>query len=145
LNLGEVVQELIASLKETAQEAGSELNYECFADVEVRWDKLRITQAITNLVANAIKYGAGKPIKVSVAEVNGRVSIVVKDHGMGIAPKDQSRIFKRFERIGSPHNVSGLGLGLYIAQQIAEAHGGSITLDSEVGVGSTFTLEIPAT
>jgi len=66
----------------------------------------------------------------------------VRDHGRGIEPGDQERVFERFERATSDHAIKGLGLGLYITRQIVQAHGGTVTLDSAVGVGSTFTVTL---
>jgi signal transduction histidine kinase len=99
---------------------------------------------VLNLVTNAIRYGAGKPIDVSVQPTNGAVLIQVKDHGIGIAPEDQARIFERFERGTASRNFGGLGLGLYITRQIVEAHGGTIRVQSAPEMGSTFTVSLPA-
>jgi signal transduction histidine kinase len=106
------------------------------------WDRTRLEQVVTNLVTNAARYGHGKPIDITVAADARSVRLVVRDHGIGIAPEDQRRIFERFERAAS-RNFGGLGLGLYIARQIVEAHGGSIHVSSELGVGSSFTVELP--
>jgi signal transduction histidine kinase len=106
-------------------------------------DRVRISQAVTNLVSNALKYGSQKPIEVRVSSDKKIVRIVVADHGLGIATKDQARIFERFERAVSHYHISGLGLGLYITREIARAHDGRILLESTLEEGSTFTLEFP--
>jgi signal transduction histidine kinase len=106
-------------------------------------DKLRIEQVVTNLLANAIKYGAGKPIQVTLESEPGTARIIVSDQGIGIPRNKLDKIFDRFERAVPTDNYGGLGLGLYVAQQIAEAHGGAINVSSEVGRGSTFVLELP--
>ena len=98
---------------------------------------------MTNLLTNAIKYGAGKPIRVSAHAANGWLRLDVKDAGLGISRADQSRIFQAFERVTTAGRVGGLGLGLYIGRQIAVAHGGALWVDSKPGLGSTFTLELP--
>ncbi|MDQ3365363.1 MAG: PAS domain S-box protein [Myxococcota bacterium] len=108
------------------------------------WDRLRIDQILTNLVTNAIKYGAGKPIDIGIKRVDGFAHVVVRDHGIGIAEHDRQRIFERFERAVSSTNYGGLGLGLYIARQLAEAHHGKITVESAPGDGVVFTLTLPA-
>jgi len=108
------------------------------------WDRARLEQVATNLLANAIKYGQGKPIEVSVARQDGAALLVVRDRGIGIAPQDVERIFGRFERAASASSYGGLGLGLYIAQQIAAAHGGRITVESAPGQGSTFAVSLPS-
>jgi signal transduction histidine kinase len=104
---------------------------------------MRIEQVVSNLLANALKYGDGKPIEVRVTRSDGWARLIVHDHGIGIGPDDLDRIFERFERAVSPRHYGGLGLGLYIARQIVEAHGGSISAHSEPGVGSTFTVALP--
>jgi PAS domain S-box-containing protein len=108
------------------------------------WDRARLEQVATNLLANAIKYGQGKPIEVSVARKEGTALLAVRDRGIGIAPEDVERIFGRFERAASASSYGGLGLGLYIAQQIAAAHGGRIAVASAPGQGATFTVSLPA-
>ena len=98
---------------------------------------------MTNLVSNAIKFGPGKPVEVTVT-VEDEVGIVeVTDHGIGIKPEDQVRIFERFERAVSMRHFGGLGLGLWIVRQIVEALGGTISVESQPGDGSRFTVKLP--
>lgn len=114
------------------------------ATIEGTWDRLRIQQAITNLVSNALRYGEGKPVAVSVIAERNHVRIVVKDRGPGIAKRDQRRLFKRFERLpGALSRSGGLGLGLFITRQIIEAHGGTVYVESRPGTGATFTCALP--
>jgi signal transduction histidine kinase len=96
-----------------------------------------------NLISNAITHGGGKPIEVRVEAHGGKAVLQVRDHGVGIAPELQERIFEKFERGTSSRHYGGLGLGLYICREIAEAHGGTISVESRVGEGSTFTVELP--
>ena len=98
---------------------------------------------MTNLLSNALKYGAGRPIDVSLAELDEQVKIRVRDEGIGIAPEDRERVLGRFERAVSSSHYGGLGLGLYIANEIVRAHGGSIDIESEPGRGATFTISLP--
>ena len=107
------------------------------------WDHFRIEQIIINLLSNAAKYGERKPVHVSLGRENGRAVLRVVDHGLGIAPEHQKRIFEQFERAVPSRKISGLGLGLFIASQIAEGHGGTIRVESAPGQGSTFTVELP--
>jgi signal transduction histidine kinase len=100
-------------------------------------------QVIANLLANAAKFGEGKPIEVRVEGDAERARLIVADQGCGIALADQERIFGQFERAAAAGAASGLGLGLYIARKIVEAHGGRILVRSSVGAGSTFTVELP--
>jgi len=106
-------------------------------------DQFRIEQVVVNLLTNAIKYGCGKPIHVSLVVLEDRFTISFRDFGIGIAPKDQKRIFERFERAVTGATFSGLGLGLYIVKQIVDSHGGTIEINSQLGLGSTFTVELP--
>jgi signal transduction histidine kinase len=104
---------------------------------------MRIEQIVNNLLSNAIKYGGGQPIEMSVSRKENRAEVVVRDYGIGIAPEHVRRIFGRFERAVSSRQYGGLGLGLYISRQIAEAHGGEIQVRSELGKGSTFIIDLP--
>jgi two-component system, LuxR family, sensor kinase FixL len=109
------------------------------------WDPLRLEEVVTNLVANAIKYGSGRAIELRTAMgPNGRAILTVRDHGVGIAPQDHGRIFERFERVAPHHDRRGFGLGLWITQQIISAHGGTIRVSSQLGAGALFTVELPS-
>jgi signal transduction histidine kinase len=108
-----------------------------------RWDRLRVEQVLMNLLSNAFKYGSGQPIDVVVTSDGTTAKLTVTDHGIGIAAVDQRRIFDRFERASSAIHFGGLGLGLFITRQIVEALGGTIGVTSELGEGSTFTVELP--
>jgi signal transduction histidine kinase len=123
--------------------AGCELSLKADGAIVGNWDRLRLEQVLTNLLANACKYGKGHPVEVWVEEVNGGARFGVIDHGIGIALEDQRRIFERFERAVAPRHYSGFGLGLWIARQVVDAHGGKIELTSAVGGGSRFIVELP--
>jgi signal transduction histidine kinase len=112
--------------------------------VDVFGDAGRLRQLVDTLLANACKYGAGKPITVELTQPDGEARLVVRDQGIGIEPKDHSRIFDAFERAVPANNYPGLGLGLYLARQIAQAHGGRIEVESGAGSGSAFTVSFPA-
>lgn len=107
------------------------------------WDRLRVEQVVVNLLTNAIKYGAGNPITVQATAENGRVILSFQDSGIGISQADHVRIFNRFERAVSVKSFGGLGMGLYISRQIVEAHGGTIRVESVLGKGSRFIVELP--
>jgi signal transduction histidine kinase len=146
VDLGALATDTVESLSEAATHAGSTINLHCASGVIGRWDRLRIGQVITNLISNAIKFGRAQPIDVDVdTETNGeRVArVLVRDSGIGIPPEQRKRIFDRFERAPAERNYPGLGLGLWIAKQIVDASSGTITVESEVGVGSTFTVRLP--
>ncbi len=107
------------------------------------WDAFRLEQVVRNLLSNALKYGARGDVQVEVEEESGEAVLRVRDHGIGIAPGEQERIFQPFERGVPSRAISGFGLGLYIARQIVEAHGGAIAVASTPGQGSTFTVRLP--
>ena len=111
----------------------------------VRGDRDRIRQLLMNLVMNAVKYTvAGDEVEVRAAADNGAVTVSVSDHGPGISREEQSVIFEKFRR-ATPAGAAkpGAGLGLFIARSIAEAHGGSLDVESEEGAGATFTVRLP--
>jgi signal transduction histidine kinase len=113
----------------------------------LRMDTDGISQAFQNLLDNAIKYsGESKEVLVTLSAEKGWVAIAVHDHGIGIARDEQRRIFERFHRVGTGlvHDVKGSGLGLAIVHHIVAAHGGNVTVVSEPGKGSTFTMRLPA-
>ena len=142
LDLAAVVREAMQRL--LAESAGdTPLVFEDVEHVPGRWDRLRIEQVLTNLITNGVKYGAGRPVKVALRADQTHAVLTVRDGGIGIAAADLRRIFGRFERAAPARNYSGLGLGLYVTRQIVEAHGGTITVESEPGVGSLFTVRLP--
>jgi len=142
-DLRELVAEVVGRFSDAAARAKCTLRLQGEGPIPGRWDRLRIEQLVTNLISNAIKYGGGQPIEVCLAQNDGHVSVSVKDHGIGIPEDKQKKIFQRFERAVAAENYGGLGLGLYIASQIAEAHGGQIEVTSEIGNGSLFTVSLP--
>jgi signal transduction histidine kinase len=107
------------------------------------WDAARIDQVITSLISNALKYGAGRPIEVSVRVEASQAVVVVRDHGIGIPEEEQSKIFGPFAPVLAATHHAGLGLSLWMAQQIVQASGGRIKVDSRPEHGSTFTVELP--
>ncbi|HVK65166.1 MAG TPA: GAF domain-containing sensor histidine kinase, partial [Polyangium sp.] len=108
-----------------------------------RWDHIRLEQVVTNLISNGIKFGSGRPIEIWVGEADGAARLTVRDHGIGIPPDRLPFIFERFERAVSSRAYAGLGLGLYIVRSIVEALGGSIRVESTVGSGTIFTVDLP--
>jgi signal transduction histidine kinase len=111
----------------------------------VRGDRERLRQLLLNLLTNAIKYTvAGDEVEVSAAAADGNLSVSVRDHGPGIPFEEQRLIFEKFGRVNlGGKSTPGAGLGLFIARSIAEAHGGSLVVESEPGAGATFTLRLP--
>jgi two-component system, NtrC family, sensor histidine kinase KinB len=108
-------------------------------------DPEQTERVVVNLIGNAFKYSLPETqVIASVRAGNGEVIVSVTDQGMGIAPEDAHRVFDRYYQTGAGRRSDGLGLGLYIARMLVEAHGGRIWVESEVGKGSTFSFSIPA-
>jgi PAS domain S-box-containing protein len=143
VNLAALVREVVARQKEEAQARGSVIVVNAPEEILGSWDPSRLEQVISNLVSNAIKYGNGSQIRIFAERRGERARLVVSDGGRGISAEDQKRIFERFERAVSSRHFGGLGLGLYIVRQIVEGHSGRISVQSEPGNGSTFTVELP--
>lgn len=143
LDLAELARSVAERLRGHAASAGSELLLALGAPVRGAWDRARVEQALGGLVTNAIKYGEGRPIEIACAEDGARAVLTVRDHGVGIEPSSFHRIFERFERASSARHYGGLGLGLFFARCIVEAHGGTIRVESAPGQGATFTVELP--
>jgi signal transduction histidine kinase len=144
VDVAALIREVVERYRLDAEHAGSRLALRIQEGVTATWDRFRIEQVITNLVSNAIKYGAGKPIEVDFkVGDHGNAQIVVRDHGIGIDDSDQERVFRQFERVQPKEFIPGLGLGLYISRGIVESHGGVLRCQSRVGEGSAFILDLP--
>jgi signal transduction histidine kinase len=143
MDLAASVRESLGRFEGQLATAGCRVEVQSTGKLTGRWDPLRLDQVIDNLISNAVKYGAGKPVEVQLSGNGERVVLEVRDHGIGINPADQRRVFERFERAVSRRRFGGFGLGLWITRKVIEAHGGSIHLISEPGLGSTFRVELP--
>lgn len=145
VDLTALVREVVDRFADSAANVKSELVVSAQKPCMGRWDRLRIEQVVVNLISNALKFGGGKPIEVTVVgEDGGKLArLGVRDHGIGIAPEEVERIFSRFERAVPSRAYAGLGLGLYIVRQIVTAHGGTIRVESQPGQGATFIVELP--
>jgi signal transduction histidine kinase len=143
MDLASVAAEILYRFAPSAAQLHCSLEMHAPVPVLGRWDRLRLEQVVTNLLSNALKYGAGQPVRLTV-EADGRTArLTVEDGGIGISAQDLPRIFERFERAVSDRHYGGLGLGLYITRQIVEAFGGTVKATSALGQGSTFVLELP--
>jgi PAS domain S-box-containing protein len=148
LDLVSVVRGVVEGMREQAHVAGCELRFTAPPALRGTWDRVRLEQLVTNLVGNAMKFGARRPVDVVVDETaNGHADarLTVTDRGVGIDPRYQQRIFGRFERAVPARNFGGLGLGLWVAKQIVDAHEGTISVESTPGEGATFTVVLPVT
>jgi len=143
-DLAALAREVAARFGLDAERASCTLSVSAAREIPVLADRVRIEQVLSNLIANAIKFGAGHPVEIVVDAEDSRARIEVTDHGIGIAPEDQKQIFVRFSRAVSEMEYGGLGLGLSISREIVEAHGGRLTVRSAKGQGATFVVELPA-
>ncbi|QOY93438.1 hybrid sensor histidine kinase/response regulator [Massilia sp. UMI-21] len=143
VQLMDLLERVVSDLSLQASATGCKLSLQSHPPIEGCWDEFRIEQVVVNLLTNALRYGGGQPVEVSVQYVKDTVSIHVRDEGKGISPGDLERIFEPYERGARNGEPKGLGLGLYISRQLAISHGGELRVTSKPGEGSTFTLTLP--
>jgi len=145
VDLCEVVREVVGRLSDHDPSVLGRIELELASQAPGQWDRFRIDQVVTNLVTNALKFGGDQPVKVRIKTdpARARVSLAVIDHGPGIDPAIQAVIFDPFKR---DRNMGrdGLGLGLYIVQNVVRALGGDIRVASNPGSGAAFTVDLPA-
>jgi PAS domain S-box-containing protein len=142
VDLTDLVTDVAARLAVHAEQVGCTLTFDV-PSITGSWDRLRLEQVLTNLLTNAFKYGAGRPVTISARADDVTARLEVRDHGIGIAREDAARIFDKFERAVPLSHFGGLGLGLYISRQIVVTHGGTIELDSERDAGAVFRIILP--
>lgn len=142
-DLAEVVIDVCERMEEAADRAAVKLTTQIESGIVGAWDSLRMDQVVTNLLSNAFTYASKAPVELTLTTAGDRVTLVVRDHGPGIASEDAARIFGRFERASDARHYGGLGLGLYVAQQIVHAHGGTIGVRNGDAGGATFTIDLP--
>lgn len=138
-----LLKRVVNDLSLQATGYGATLELHPHQPVAGRWDEFRIEQVIINLLTNALRYGGGQPVDIVIEAGPQEVRIDVIDTGMGISAADQKRIFEPFERGSGSGDVKGLGLGLAISRQLAEAHGGRLGVISDGRTGSIFSLTLP--
>jgi PAS domain S-box-containing protein len=143
MDLVKLVEEIAKRFAPSFEKAGCLFRWNAPSSLVGFWDPSRVDQVISNLFSNALKYGAGKPIAITLEYRNGEAHISVRDEGVGIAPENFGKIFERFERADSPAGIHGFGLGLYISREIIAAHSGKIEVESAPGHGSRFTVRLP--
>lgn len=143
VDLGELLREVVQRFEHQIERSGSTVATRVEGDASGLWDRIRLDQVITNLISNALKFGAERPISASVRGEEDAVLLRVADQGIGIAAENLSKIFQRYERFVSSKNYAGFGLGLWISRQLIEELGGTIHVDTELGRGTVFTVKLP--
>jgi PAS domain S-box-containing protein len=146
LDLAEVLENVARSLHVNAEQKGLEFLTEIPSGLKVRGDRERLAQVFLNLLSNAIKYTPAGTVELRAHQEDDAVVVEVRDTGIGLSESDLQKLFQKFFRSDNPYvrKVSGTGLGLSIAKAIVERHGGTITVTSQLGQGSTFTVRLPA-
>jgi PAS domain S-box-containing protein len=142
-DLSELVREVVDRYVDASAQASCEVTVRADEHMQGVWDGLRIEAVVANLLTNAIKFGAGKPVEIVVTRDQQQAVVRVTDHGIGISSRDQEKLFQRFERAIAAREYGGFGLGLWICHNIVEASGGTIDVMSEPEKGSTFTVRLP--
>ena len=143
-DLSDLVRETVATFAAAARHAGAQIDIHAPASLLGTWDRLAMEQIIDNLVSNAIKYGANRPVEICAEDRGDNVCIRVRDHGPGISADARTRIFGRFERaVGPDERRSGFGVGLWVVGQLVDAMGGTIRVDDAQGGGSVFIVTLP--
>jgi len=140
--LDELVVGMVNAAKELVEPSKPRISVDA-EHIVGHWDPLRVETIVTNLVSNAIKFGRGQPVDVTLRRCGDAARLSVVDRGIGIPLGEQKRIFEKFERAVPRQHYGGFGLGLWIVRQLVAAHGGTICVESEEGRGSTFTVELP--
>ncbi len=146
-NLKELVEEVMHSMRLQFQKNKATISFKTAGEpFHIHADRLHITSVIYNLLDNALKYGGSKPeIKVELAAIPQEFKLRVEDNGIGISPEYANKVFEKFFRVpsGDHHNIKGYGLGLSYAAHVVHQHGGSISVESQPGKGSAFTIKLP--
>ena len=146
VNLHEIAEQVVSELAEKARKGSIQVSVDIPGELSVIAGKHQMVQVMRNLIDNAIKYNnEGGRVEVTGSETDSEVVFTVRDTGVGVPPSDLDRIFERFYRVDKARSrqLGGTGLGLSIVKDIVEAHDGRIMADSEVGVGSSFTIALP--
>lgn len=147
VNIHELLNEVTQAFKDRIEETNAVLNVDLSATSPiVSGDRMHLHNAFSNLLDNALKYAINKPVIMLSTSLKDRMLVIeLKDNGIGISKEDQQYIFDRFFRVstGDTHNVKGFGIGLTYVKKVIEGHKGSITVTSEIGKGSTFSIKLP--
>ena len=143
VDLSALIRGVVSRTTVAAQRARCRLDEELQEGVVGMWDPLALEQVAENLLTNATKFGAGHPIAVVLHSDHQTAKLIIRDEGIGISEEDRARIFQRFERAVTQREHGGFGIGLWLANQLVVAMGGTIIIESTLGKGTTFTVVLP--
>ncbi len=144
IDLAELIASIVDIYQFSAEEKSIEINFEIENETNIDGDRIRLTQAIGNIIDNAIKYSPEKTnIKISSSKSSDQVSIMIKDQGLGMSEEDLPRIWERLYRVDQGRSTQGLGIGLSVVKSIIMAHKGEVHCLSQLGQGSEFTISLP--
>jgi len=143
IDLSSLVRAIVQRYEVTAAHQRCRLAHDIAEGICGAWDPLAVEQVVENLLSNALKFGQGKPVVLRFWSADGAAWVEVRDQGVGMSPDQQRRIFGRFEQIMTNHRGVGFGIGLWVANRLAAAMNGRITVSSRLGEGSTFTVMFP--
>ena len=143
VNLNKLIYAVIDKIALQLKQSKNTVHVTADKEIIGFWDYSRLEQVITNILMNSTKYSAGTDIAIDLSLNKDNACIKIRDYGMGIPKEMQNKIFSRFERAVSANNISGMGLGLYITKEILNRHHGTIKVESELGQGALFIIELP--
>lgn len=143
VELSALVQDAIGHLRNAFATSLADIRISSDGEHRGWWDRARVREVVVNLLHNAIKYGGGGPVQITIDTRNGDVGLQVSDTGIGIDAIDHERIFDPYERAVPVQHFPGLGLGLYVSRRIVEAMGGTLTVNSQLGQGASFLVTLP--
>lgn len=146
VDLTSILNQVLANQSPLAAQAGCDVEVTAPAPIEGYWDPMALEEILENLISNAIRYGAGKPIRITLVQTGNVVELTVTDHGIGLPAENHERVFGLFERgEGGSRRTSGFGVGLWISREFARSMHGDIRVMSVPGHGASFTLRLPQT
>ncbi len=143
VDLAELAARAADGVRPRAAATGTELRVVAPAPVTGEWDGPWLARGVAHLVENAVKFGRGRPVDVAISDAGDEARVAVRDRGPGVPGQERERIFGKYERAAPAEHVGGLGLGLWMARAIAEAHGGTVTVEGAPDEGAVFTLVVP--
>jgi signal transduction histidine kinase len=143
LDLSSLVRDTVTAMLPAAENAGCRVSLAIQQNVTGSSDRTAVEQIVENILSNAIRYGAGQPISVTLSGNASTAQLTIRDQGMGISEADQARIFDQFQRAKANNTAGGFGVGLWITRQLVLAMAGDISVTSKVGFGSTFIVVLP--